>query len=113
MKGKAPPHPTEADWARLLEVEQMLETRTAAAQADARARVEWVRAAAASAIQDPAAMEALAAAEPQADIKRHKSKLRGIGEDCNAAVRASMVTPESVIDGLAQQALGAALAEDP
>jgi hypothetical protein len=113
VNGKSQPRPNDTVWTHLLDVERKLEAGIAAAQADARARVAQTRAAAESAVPDAQALAALAAAEEQADIDRHRSELARIAEDADSGVRALTEAPGSLIDALAQFALGAVLADAP
>lgn len=111
MKGKVPPQPNDPNWAGLLDAEGKLEAEIAAAARDARARVANARAAAASALPDPEALAALAMAQEQADIERQRSELAHIVEEADTTVRALTQAPDSLIDALAQLALGAVLAD--
>jgi len=106
---KALPHPTDSDWARLLDAERGFEAEIAAAESTARSRIEEARKCMGTAFADPAAVEALAAAEQQADAERHTLELRRIAEVGEAAAAVLDATPEAVIDALARHALAAAL----
>ena len=112
MQGKVQAHPTDPDWARLLDTERALEAQIAAAEADARTRVDAARAAAASAVPDPATPAALAAAEEQADVERQRRELARIAADADAAIDALTRAPDALIDTLAQLALDAVLTDE-
>jgi len=112
VQGKVQAHPTDPDWARLLDTERALEAQIAAAEADARTRVAAARAAAASAVPDPATTAALAAAEEQADVERQRRELARIAAEADTAVRALTQAPDTLIDALAQLALGAVLTDE-
>jgi len=112
VQGKVQAHPTDPDWARLLDTEQALEAQIAAAEADARARVAAARAAAAAAVPDPAALAALAVAQEQADIEQHRRELARIAAEADTAVHALTQAPDPLVDALAQLALGAVLTDE-
>ena len=111
MNGKVPPPSRDPDWARLLEAERKLEAQIAAAQADARTRVAQARAAAAAAAPDPGALAELAATQEQADIEQHRAELARIAGQADTTVRALTDAPASLIEALAQLALGALLTD--
>jgi hypothetical protein len=112
VKGKVRAQPTDPDWVRLLDAERALEEQIAAAEADARSRVAQARAAAASATPESDATARLAAAEEQADAEQHRSALAHLAAEADAAVRALTQAPDSLIETLAQVALGAVLTDD-
>ncbi|HEX7440548.1 MAG TPA: hypothetical protein VF319_10685 [Caldimonas sp.] len=111
VKGKVPPQPNDPNWAGLLDAEESLEAQIALADRDARARVASARAAAASALPDPGALATLAMVQEQADIEGLRSELAHIAEEADRTARALTQAPESLIDALAQLALGAVLAD--
>jgi hypothetical protein len=111
VQGKVLPQRNDPNWAGLLDAERKLEAEIAVAEADARARVANARAAAAAAAPDPEALAALAAAQEQAAIARQRRELAGLAETADARVRALTGAPESLVDALAQLALGAVLAD--
>ncbi len=111
MQGKRPVPPNDPDWERLLDVERQLEAEIAGAEGEAHERVANARAAAASALPDPAALTALAAAQDQADRERQRGELARISERSAAAASALEEAPRSLIDTLAQLALGAVLTD--
>ncbi len=112
MQGEVQAHPTDPDWARLLDAERALEAEIAAAQAEARTRVAAARAAAAAAVADPAAVAALAATEERSDVDRQQRELARIDADADAAIGALARDPNPLIDALAQLALDAALTDE-
>jgi hypothetical protein len=109
MKGNVQQQPNDPDWARLLDAEQRLEAEIAAAQADAQERLARARAAAAA--PDPDTLAALAAEQEAADIERHRGELARISDQAETHERALAEAPDSLIDVLAQLALGAALTD--
>lgn len=111
MKGKVLPQPNDPNWGRLLDTEQELEAKIATAEADGRVLVAQARAAAASKVLDPAASAALAAAQEQADVERHRGEFARIAEGAETTVRAVTAASDSLIDALARLALGAVLAD--
>jgi len=112
MKGKVQQQPDDPDWARLLDAEHRLEAEISAAQVDAQARIAEARTSAAAAAPDLNALAALAAEQEAADIERHRSGLALIADQADTAARALAEAPDSLIDALAQLALGAALTDE-
>jgi len=112
VQGKVQAHPTDPDWARLLDTERALEEEIATAEAEARARVAAARAAAAAAAPDPEAVAVLAAAQERSDLERQCHELARITADADAAVGALTRAPDTLIDTLAQLALGATLTDE-
>ena len=112
VQGEVQAHPTDPDWARLLDAERTLEGEIASAQAEARTRVAAARAAAAAAAPDPAAVAALAAVQERSDIERQRGEIARIDADADTAIGALARVPDPLIDVLAQLALGAALTDE-
>ena len=112
MKTQYPPPAIDLDWARLLDAEQQLEADIAAAADLARQRVAQSRAAAGATVQDAGSLAALAAADEQADVARHRSALAHLAMQAERRVRALTQLPDTLIDALAQRALDAVL-QDP
>jgi len=109
MNGKLGARPHDPAWARLLDAERQLEAEIAAARAQARARVAQARLTVTS--TEPGALAAIASAQEQADIERHRGELALIAEQADTKVRALAAVPASRIDALAQLALDAVLTD--